>query len=70
MKTFFTAIALVAFSALMLSPQLPKSYPPKKVVEMRKEIVCKEIKINGLIKEIECNLAVDSIAVKRHIYGK
>ncbi|OYX86790.1 MAG: hypothetical protein B7Y83_00180 [Flavobacteriales bacterium 32-34-25] len=70
MKTFFTAIALVAFSALMLSPQLPETYPPKKVVEMRKEIVCKEQEINGIIKEIECNLAVDSIAVKKHNYGK
>lgn len=56
MKTFFSAIALLAFSALMLSPRLPADYPPKKVVEQRKEIVCKEKKLNNLITEIECEL--------------
>lgn len=69
MKTFLSAIGLFAFSALMLSPQLPKNYPPKKVIEMRKEIVCKEVKINGLIQEIECKLA-DSTEINTNKYGK
>jgi len=69
MKTLFSTIALVAFSALMLSPTLPADYPPKKVVEQRKEIVCKERKLNNLITVIECEL--DTISEhKNNTYGK
>lgn len=65
MKTAFYALAIVAFSALMLSPKLPADYPPKKVVEQRKEILCKERKLNHLITEIECNLVKDTISTLR-----
>lgn len=61
MKTAFYAVALVAFSALMLSPKLPAAYPPKIVLEQRKDIIVKETKIDNLITEIECTLATDSI---------
>jgi hypothetical protein len=65
MKTAFYFIAIVAFSALMLSPKLPKTYPPKEVVEQRREIVVREIKLNKLISEIEITLAVDSVKISQ-----
>jgi hypothetical protein len=65
MKTTFYIIAIVAFSALMLSPKLPKAYPPKEVVEQRREIVVREIKLDKLISEIEVTLAVDSVKISR-----
>jgi hypothetical protein len=61
MKTTFYVIAIIAFSALMLSPKLPKEYPPKIVLEQRKEIVCKEAKIERIIDAIENNIVLDSI---------
>ena len=63
MKTTFYFIAIVAFSALMLSPKLPKIYPPKEVVQQRREIVVQEIKLDKLISEIEVKLAVDSTQI-------
>lgn len=65
MKTSFYFIAIVAFSALMLSPKLPKVYPPKEVVEQRREIVVKEIKLDKLITEIEVKLAIDSTQINQ-----
>ena len=65
MKTSVFIIALVAFSALMLSPKTPKEYPPKAVLEQRKEIVYKEIKINKLINTIEYALAIDSLQIEK-----
>lgn len=66
MKTAFYIVAFVAFSALMLSPKLPENYPPKAVLEQRKKIVCKEIKINKLIHTIEHTLAIDSISIQKN----
>jgi len=63
MKTTFYLIAIVAFSALMLSPKLPKIYPSKEVVQQRREIVVQEIKLDKLISEIEVKLAVDSTQI-------
>ncbi|MDR6844500.1 hypothetical protein [Flavobacterium granuli] len=63
MKTTFYIIGIVVFSAIMLSPKLPKFYPPKEVIEQRKEIVYKEIKLNKIISEIETKLAVDSVLI-------
>jgi hypothetical protein len=65
MKTAVFIIALAAFSALMLSPKKLESYPPKAVVEQRKEIVYKEIRINKLIHTIEHTLAVDSLQIEK-----
>ena len=64
MKTAFYIVAIVAFSALMLSPKPPSKYPPKDVMEQRREIVFKEQKINSIIKKIEYNLAIDSIQIQ------
>lgn len=61
MKTTIYVIGFIAFSALMLSPKLPKEYPPKEVVEQRKEIVYKEAKIERIINSIESNILLDSI---------
>jgi hypothetical protein len=61
MKTTLYCIAIIAFSALMLSPKLPKEYPPKVVIEQRKEIVCKEAKIDRIINLIEAKILLDSI---------
>lgn len=65
MKTTVFIIGLAAFSALMLSPKPLKEYPPKAVLEQRKEIVSKEIKINKLIYTIERTLAIDSLQIKK-----
>jgi hypothetical protein len=66
MKTTLYVIGIVAFSALMLSPKLPKAYPPKEVIQQRKEIVCKEAKIEKIINSIESAIILDSIhLVKR-----
>jgi hypothetical protein len=64
MKTTLYVIGFIAFSALMLSPKLPKEYPPKIVLEQRKEIVYKEAKIEKIIKAIENNIGLDSIQIK------
>ena len=61
MKSPVFIIAIAAFSALMLSPKKPEEYPPKAVLEQRKEIANKELKINKLIQEIEITLVIDSI---------
>jgi hypothetical protein len=66
MKTTFYVIAIIAFSALMLSPKMPKDYPPKIVLEQRKEIVCKEKKIELLIDKIESQLVKDSVYLKQN----
>lgn len=65
MKTGFYIVALVAFSAIMLTPKVPEVYPPKAVLEQRKEIAFKEQKINSLIREVELRLALDSILIKQ-----
>lgn len=65
MKTTVFIIALATFSALMLSPKTFKEYPPKAVLEQRKEIAYKEIKINTLINTIEQTLAIDSVQLKK-----
>jgi hypothetical protein len=65
MKTAFYIVALVAFSALMLTPKAPPIYPPKAVLEQRREIVYKEQKINSLIRQVEYTLAIDSILIKQ-----
>ena len=67
MKTSLFIIALALFSALMLSPKTLKKYPPKAVLEQRKEIVYKEIKINKLINTIEQTLAIDSLQIENTI---
>lgn len=61
MKTTIYVIGFIAFSALMLSPKLPKEYPPKKVLEQRKEIVCKEAEIQKIINSIENTIVFDSL---------
>jgi hypothetical protein len=68
MKTTVFIIALAAFSALMLSPKTLEDYPPKAVLEQRKEIVSKEIKINKLIHTIEHTLAIDSLQIENTIH--
>jgi hypothetical protein len=65
MKTTLYVIGIVAFSALMLSPKLPKVYPPRVVLEQRKEIVCKEAKIERIINAIESNIMLDSIHLEK-----
>ena len=65
MKTAFYIVALVAFSALMLSPKIPENYPPRLVLKQRREIVYKEQKINALIRQVEYTLAIDSIMIKQ-----
>jgi hypothetical protein len=64
MKSTIYLTALVLFSALLLSPKMPKEYPPKKVLDQRESIVFKETKIDHLINKIEFQLAKDSIVIK------
>jgi hypothetical protein len=66
MKTTFFIIGLVAFSALMLSPQLPSNYPSKAVLEQRKENVIKEKEIIILIHQIEYKIDVEKIRIEKN----
>jgi hypothetical protein len=65
MKTAFSLVALVVFSALMLAPKESPEYPVGLVLEQRREIVFKEQKINALIREIEYTLVIDSLTIKK-----
>ena len=68
MKTTVFIIALTAFSALMLSPKIIKDYPPKAVLEQRREIASKEDNINKLIHTIEHRLQVDSLQLQKQYH--
>lgn len=63
MKSTFSLIAFLAFSALILAPKMPKEYPPKAVLEQRESIVFKEMKIDRMINKIEYHIAEDSIQI-------
>jgi hypothetical protein len=69
MKTAITAIALFAFSALILSPCEVAVYPPKKVIVQRNLISKQEIEINSLINKIEFEVKSDSV-IKAHKHAK
>lgn len=64
MKAVFYTIGILTFSAIMLSPRQPKDYPPKDILEQRKQIVHKEHKIEKLITQIETRIEQDSIQIK------
>lgn len=64
MKTTFSIVALLVFSALILAPRMPREYPSKDVVAQQADIVMKEGNLNLLINKIETNLAIDSIHIK------
>jgi hypothetical protein len=49
----------------MLEPKIAVEYPPKEVLEQRRDIVLKEQKINALINEIEYTLVIDSLLIKQ-----
>jgi hypothetical protein len=63
MKTTFSLMAILVFSAIMLKPTLEKPYPPKEVLEQRADIVLKENKLNNLIDKIDHMITVDSMMV-------
>jgi hypothetical protein len=64
MKTTLSVMAILVFSAIMLTPKIPTEYPPKQVVEQRADIVLKEHTLDNLIDKIEYTIAVDSLALK------
>ena len=66
MKTTLSLLAILVFSAIMLTPKIPKDYPPKEVLEQRADIVLKESKLNNLIDKIEYVIQKDSL--QRHTY--
>ena len=61
MKTTLSITLIMVFSAVLLSPKMPKEYPPKKVIVQREELVIKERKLEDLIKKIENTIAIDSV---------
>ena len=63
MKTTLSLTLVMVFSAIMLSPKLPKEYPPKKVIHQREEVVLKERVLENLIEKIEYTIIVDSIQI-------
>lgn len=68
MKTTTYIIGLVLFSAVMLSPKEPKFYPPKEVLEQRKDTAEMEVKLNQIITEIaevEAEMVADSLLVDK-----
>lgn len=64
MKSLFYTLAIVVFSAIILNPLNPKPYPPPAVLEQRREISQKELKLDVIIKEIEYNLIIDSLKIE------
>jgi hypothetical protein len=65
MKTGISLIAILAFSALIIPPILPKIYPSKPVMEQREDVALKEKKLQETICEIEATLEKDSIQIFR-----
>lgn len=63
MKTTFSIVILLVFSALILAPNMPKDYPSKDVVAQQADINLKEGNLDLLINKIETNLAIDSIHI-------
>ena len=63
MKTTLSIMAILVFSAIMLTPKIPKEYPPKEVLEQRADIVLKESKLNNLIDKIEYTIEKDSLEI-------
>ncbi len=63
MKTTFSIVALLVFSALILAPSMPKEYPSKDVVAQQADINLKEGNLDLLINKIETNVAIDSIHI-------
>lgn len=64
MKTAIYIVTILAFSALIISPKLPKEYPPKEVLQERRSITFKEQKLEHLIEKIEHQIAQDSLNIK------
>jgi hypothetical protein len=64
MKTTIYIVTILAFSALIISPKLPKVYPPKEVLEEKRSIVFKERKLEHLIEKIEYQVTQDSIKIE------
>ena len=59
-------MAILVFSAVMLSPKMPKEYPPKAVLEQRADIAVKEIKLKNLINKIEYVIKKDSLKIAQY----
>jgi hypothetical protein len=64
MKSSITFFAVITFSALLLPPAGPKSYPTQSVLDERNEIVLNENKIDDAISKIEQQLAIDSLRLE------
>ena len=67
MKTTFSLLAILVFSAVMLTPKIPKEYPPKEVLEQRAKILKKKKKLEQLISTIENTIAKDSLALQAYV---
>jgi hypothetical protein len=63
MKTTFSILVIMVFSAIILTPKPPQNDPPKQVIEQRAEIAVKEIVLNDLIDKIEYAMVVDSVTI-------
>jgi hypothetical protein len=64
MKSTFYFIAILAFSALMLSPAKEKIYPSKEVIQKKIEADKKEERLNLLIAKIERKLSENEAYIK------
>jgi hypothetical protein len=64
MKATIYLIVIVLFGAHVLSPSLPKTHLPKKVLQQRESISYKEIRLDHLIGKIENQITKDSIQLK------
>lgn len=62
MKSTCYLIAVLAFSALMLSPAKERIYPPKEMINQQLDIKEKEDKIDLIISRIEVNLSKTKVA--------
>lgn len=64
MKTTFYTVLILVVSFIAVKPNIPKSYPPKVVLEQRRIIEFREKKIENLIKKNKYDLEVNQIELK------
>lgn len=63
MKTTFSLMAILVFSAIMLKSKIEKPYPPQEVLDQRAIISLKESKLKNVVNTIEYNIVIDSLTI-------
>lgn len=64
MKIAINSLLTLAFSALVIAPIMPKSFPTEEVKQERRTITYKEEKLGRLVKSIEYQIKKDSLEIE------